>query len=51
MGQIRTSATAAAMSASYAKAVVSGLKTDIAALRSAIAGKPDINFPSRDVRK
>jgi len=39
------------MSAFVGEAVVSGPKTDIAALTSAIAGEPDINFPSGDVRK
>lgn len=50
MGHKRTSAEAAGMSASHAEADVSMPKTDIAALRSAFGGKPDVDFASRDVR-
>jgi hypothetical protein len=38
------------MSFSCAKAVISGLKTDIHRLRSGIAGKPDVRFAGGDFR-
>ena len=50
MGHQRSSAAAAGMSASCAKAVVSGPKTDIGSLRSAIAGRADIDLMGGDFR-
>jgi hypothetical protein len=50
LGHERTSAEFAGMSAPRAEAVVSGLKADIRALRSAIAGTADVHVAGRDVR-
>ena len=49
VGHKRTSAFSALMSAFAGKAVVTGPKTDIGSLRSAIGGKADVDFGSQDV--
>ena len=50
LGQQRFSPSAAGMSASYAGVVVCGPKTDVAAPRSAIAGRADGDFLGCDFR-
>jgi hypothetical protein len=50
MGQQRSSVFASGMSAPNAEAVVCALKTDVANLRSAIAGKADLDPMGRDFR-
>ncbi len=50
LGHKQSSAAVAGMSASGVRAVVDRPKTDIAALRSAIAGKADIDPMGRDFR-
>jgi len=50
LGQRRKSDADAGMSAFYAEAVISGLKTDIGFLKSAIGGKAAFDLARRHVR-
>jgi hypothetical protein len=50
LGQNLTSTADASMSPSYAEAVMREPKTDIAAQRSAIAGRADVDLAGRDFR-
>lgn len=50
MNHQRTSVAVAGMSASYAEAVVSRLKTDIGLLRSDFGGRADVGLKGRHFR-